>query len=147
MIRAARPCLAQRRLDPQVAITWGTANFSGSKMHTSEQHKRPGLQSPAAAAVCYGSPASKYEKLRLTGGLLERVPIKWNHLSDRNAVQNQRGGVCQNRKSRAIFPEHALAERQASEESDVRNFLLVQSRCCPGFFGSFAAFATFKILQ
>jgi len=102
-----------------------SANFCGSKMHTNEQHKRPGLRSPVAAAACYGSSASKYEKLRLTDGLLERVPIKWNHLSDRNAAQNQRGGVCQNRKSRAIFPEHTLAGRQESEESDVRNFLLV----------------------
>jgi hypothetical protein len=50
VIRAARQCSAHRRLEPQVAVTWGAANFCGSKMHTNEQYKRPGLLSPAAPA-------------------------------------------------------------------------------------------------
>jgi predicted DNA-binding transcriptional regulator AlpA len=43
------------------------ADFSGSKMYPNEQHKRPMLRTPAAAAYC-GSSISTFEKLRLTGG-------------------------------------------------------------------------------
>jgi hypothetical protein len=32
-----------------------------------------------------------------------RVPIKWNHLIDKDAVQIQRFGACRNRKRRALF--------------------------------------------
>src|ERR1700738_4090866 len=41
-------------------------------------------------------------------GALERVPIKWNHLIDKDAAQNQKVGACPNRKSRATFSGHAL---------------------------------------
>jgi hypothetical protein len=40
--------------------------------------------------------------------LLERVPIKWNHLIDKDAAQIQRVGACPDRKSRATFSGHAL---------------------------------------
>jgi hypothetical protein len=40
--------------------------------------------------------------------LLERVPIKWSHLIDKDAAQSQRIGACPDRKSRATFSGHAL---------------------------------------
>ncbi len=43
---------------------------------------------------------------------LERVPVKWTHLIDKDAAQNQRTGACRNRKSRATFPGHALTSRK-----------------------------------
>jgi hypothetical protein len=34
---------------------------------------------------------------------LERFPIKWNHMIDKDAAQIQRVGACPHRKSRATF--------------------------------------------
>jgi hypothetical protein len=48
--------------------------------------------------------------------VLERVPIKWNHLIDSDAAQNQTVGACRKRKRRATFSgfellAHLLLER------------------------------------
>src|ERR1700724_4416274 len=45
-------------------------------------------------------------------GRLDRVPIKWYHLIDKDAAQYQRVGACPDRKSRATFSGHALGLRR-----------------------------------
>ncbi len=46
--------------------------------------------------------------LARSGTALERVPIKWTPLIDKDTAQNQRVGACPNHKSRASFSGHAL---------------------------------------
>jgi hypothetical protein len=39
---------------------------------------------------------------------LERVPIRWNHLIDKDAAQKQRGGMLESKKASNFFERHAL---------------------------------------
>jgi transposase len=62
---------------------------------------------------------SEFGMIAATGiGRFERVPLKWNHLSDKDAAQIQTVDACRNRKSRATFSWHALGERIEKAGSD-----------------------------
>jgi hypothetical protein len=52
--------------------------------------------------------------LHSKGLALERVPIKWNHVIDKDAAQNQRVGACRNRKSRATFLRTCFSGRSGA---------------------------------
>src|ERR1700724_3016544 len=53
-------------------------------------------------------------------GRLDRVPIKWYHLIDKDAAQYQRVGACPDRKSRATFSGHALDSTCHGVEHELR---------------------------
>jgi hypothetical protein len=38
------------------------------------------------------------------------ISIEWNPLIDKDTIQNQRVGACQNRNSRAIVSEHIVQD-------------------------------------
>ncbi|MGH6846046.1 MAG: carbamoyltransferase N-terminal domain-containing protein, partial [Methylocella sp.] len=103
-----------------LALAGGCAmnSVANGKVRRQSRFKRVYIQpAPGDAGGAIGAAIQVWHTLAGNGrgqplpgsSALERVPIKWNHLIDKDTAQIQRVGACQNRKSRATFAGHALA--------------------------------------
>jgi carbamoyltransferase len=103
-----------------LALAGGCAmnSVANGKVRQQSRFKRVYIQpAPGDAGGAIGAAIQVWHTLAGKGRVqplpgssaLERVPIKWNHLIDKDAAQIQRVGACPYRKSRATFSGHALA--------------------------------------